>query len=91
MIDIWHIFSRICQEFESIEQVALNAPTSTKAMIELGEFMLNVKNKKIVDLNVSFQPRMLRPHCNKAAEMIKYPRTKYSVQIYMLMIIIDQP
>ena len=44
---------RICHEFESIEQVALNAPKSTKSMIELGEFMLNVKNKTIVDLNVS--------------------------------------
>ncbi len=42
--------SRICQEFENIERVALNAPKSTKEMIELGEFMLNVKNHQMVAL-----------------------------------------
>ena len=57
LINIWSLPSRICHEFESIEQVALNAPKSTKAMIELGEFMLNVKNKKIIDLNVSQDQR----------------------------------
>jgi len=43
--------ARICDEFERIERVALNAPKSTKEMIELGEFMLNVKNKQMVKLN----------------------------------------
>ena len=43
---------RICREFQNIEQIALSAPKSTKEMIELGEFMLTVKNKKMVKLEV---------------------------------------
>ncbi len=42
--------SRICTEFEKIERVALNAPRSTREMIELGEFMLSVKNHQMVEL-----------------------------------------
>ena len=44
--------NHICSEFEEIERVALNAPKSTKEMIELGEFMLDVKNHKMVALEV---------------------------------------
>ncbi|CAB4066117.1 DNAH [Lepeophtheirus salmonis] len=40
----------ICKTFEKIEKVALQSPQSTKEMIEFGEFMLNVKNKKMIDL-----------------------------------------
>ena len=40
----------ICAAFEEIERVALNAPKSTKEMIELGEYMLHVKNKKMLQL-----------------------------------------
>jgi uncharacterized metal-binding protein len=43
---------RICQSFQEIERVALNAPKTTKDMIELGEYMLNVKNQKMLSLNV---------------------------------------
>lgn len=41
---------KICSAFEEIEKVALNAPKSTKDMIDLGEYMLNVKNKKMLTL-----------------------------------------
>ena len=44
----------ICQEFEKIEGVALKPPKSTKEMIELGEYMLKVKNKKMIQLDVSW-------------------------------------
>ena len=44
----------ICKSFQEIEKVALNAPKSTKDMIDLGEFMLNVKNKKMLTLEVIF-------------------------------------
>ena len=40
----------ICAAFEEIERVALNAPKSTKEMIELGEYMLHVKNKRMLEL-----------------------------------------
>ena len=43
----------ICAAFEEIERIALNAPKSTKEMIELGEYMLHVKNKRMLQLNVS--------------------------------------
>ncbi len=42
--------ARICEAFREIERVALDAPKSTKEMIELGEFMLSVKNRKMVTL-----------------------------------------
>ena len=42
----------ICAAFEEIERIALNAPKSTKEMIELGEYMLHVKNKRMLQLNV---------------------------------------
>ena len=40
----------ICAAFEEIERIALNAPKSTKEMIELGEYMLHVKNKRMLQL-----------------------------------------
>ena len=43
---------RICREFQKIERVALRAPASTREMIELGEYMLDVKNHQMVALNV---------------------------------------
>ena len=42
----------ICHSFQEIERVALNPPKSTKDMIDLGEYMLNVKNKKMLKLEV---------------------------------------
>ena len=42
----------ICAAFEEIERIALNAPKSTKEMIELGEYMLHVKNKRMLQLTV---------------------------------------
>ena len=52
----------ICAAFEEIERIALNAPKSTKEMIELGEYMLHVKNKRMLQLTVCFcklQPSIL--------------------------------
>ena len=45
-------FFSICAAFEEIERVALKPPQSTKEMIELGEYMLHVKNKKMIQLSV---------------------------------------
>ena len=50
-----HLFSlliRICKSFQEIERIAVTAPLSTKEMIELGEYMLHVKNKRMIQLNV---------------------------------------
>ena len=44
----------ICAAFEEIERIALNAPKSTKEMIELGEYMLHVKNKRMLQLTVNY-------------------------------------
>ena len=44
----------ICAAFEEIERIALNAPKSTKEMIELGEYMLHVKNKRMLQLTVKY-------------------------------------
>ena len=46
---------RICREFQKIERVALRAPASTREMIELGEYMLDVKNHQMVALNVIYE------------------------------------
>ena len=43
----------ICEAFQEINRIAITAPLSTKEMIELGEYMLHVKNKRMVQLNVS--------------------------------------
>ena len=50
----------ICTAFEEIERVALNAPKSTKEMIELGEYMLNVKNKKMLQLTEEIETSKVR-------------------------------
>ena len=49
------ILSSICEAFQEINRIAVTAPLSTKEMIELGEYMLHVKNKRMVQLNVSFE------------------------------------
>jgi hypothetical protein len=51
MLFLLSLFS-ICEAFEEIERVALKPPQSTKEMIELGEYMLHVKNKKMIQLSV---------------------------------------
>ena len=45
----------ICEAFQEINRIAITAPLSTKEMIELGEYMLHVKNKRMVQLNVSIK------------------------------------
>ena len=50
-----YILSSICEAFQEINRIAVTAPLSTKEMIELGEYMLHVKNKRMVQLNVSFE------------------------------------
>ena len=52
MIRIKVVYCSICAAFEEIERIALNAPKSTKEMIELGEYMLHVKNKRMLQLTV---------------------------------------
>ena len=42
----------ICKSFQEIERIAVTAPLSTKEMIELGEYMLHVKNKRMLQLTV---------------------------------------
>ena len=51
----------ICAAFEEIERIALNAPKSTKEMIELGEYMLHVKNKRMLQLTVSYSKLPVDP------------------------------
>ena len=51
---IWLTCS-ICEAFQEINRIAITAPLSTKEMIELGEYMLHVKNKRMVQLNVSIE------------------------------------
>ena len=50
----------ICEAFKEINRIAITAPLSTKEMIELGEYMLHVKNKRMVQLNVSTKEFLIR-------------------------------
>jgi len=52
MVSIFLHFYSICASFEEIERAALKPPQSTKEMIELGEYMLHVKNKQMILLSV---------------------------------------
>lgn len=59
MIGSLSSFSRICRSFEEIKYIALKPPKSTKEMIELGEYMLTVKNKKMISLEVNINQSSL--------------------------------
>lgn len=46
---------RICNWFENVQKRAVEAPKSTETLLENGEFMLQMKNKKISDIRDHIQ------------------------------------
>lgn len=49
---------RICDWFEAIKRRALEAPKSTETLLANGEFMLQVKNKKIAEIQEHIQSNL---------------------------------
>lgn len=49
---------RICDWFEAIRRRALEAPKSTETLLANGEFMLQVKNKKIAEIQEHIQSNL---------------------------------
>lgn len=49
---------RIANWFENVQQRALEAPKSTQTLLENGEFMLQIKNKKIAEIREHIQKNL---------------------------------
>lgn len=70
---------RICDWFEAIKRRALEAPKSTETLLANGEFMLQVKNKKIAEIQEHIRSNL--KVCTILVELTEFTSEHFSLLV----------